>query len=114
MTPWVRRILVANVVVYLLQQTIFSDASVQSALGFDPLLATSHPWTFVTYMFVHAGLLHIAFNLLALFLFGPPVEERLGARAFLGFYLICGLGGALLTYALMMVAKVSLVVGASG
>jgi membrane associated rhomboid family serine protease len=114
MTPWVRRILVANVVVYLLQQTIFSDTLFFDTLGFNPLLATDHPWSFLTYMFVHAGMLHIAFNLLALYVFGPPVEERLGARAFLGFYLICGLGGAVLSYALMLMVKVGVVVGASG
>ncbi|HXH63120.1 MAG TPA: rhomboid family intramembrane serine protease, partial [Gemmatimonadales bacterium] len=70
MTPWVRRILVANVVVYLLQQTIFSDTLFFNVLGFNPLLAADHPWSFLTYMFVHAGILHIAFNLLALYVFG--------------------------------------------
>src|SRR2546422_2091275 len=96
MTPWVRRLLVANLLVYLLQRTLFVDPRFQAVFGFTPLLALARPWTFLTYMFLHAGLLHLAFNLLALFVFGPPVEERMGSRAFLGYYLLCGLGGAAL------------------
>ena len=113
MTPWVRRLLVANLLVFLLQKTIFVDPRFLASFGFAPLLAFERPWTFLTYLFVHAGLLHLAFNLLALFVFGPPVEERMGGRAFIGYYLLCGLGGAALSYALMLVVPVGLVVGAS-
>ena len=48
-----------------------------------------------TYMFIHAGLLHLAFNMYALWLFGPRIEHTWGSRAFALFYLWCGLGGAL-------------------
>jgi hypothetical protein len=66
-------------------------------------------------MFVHAGLLHLAFNLLALAVFGGAVEQRMGGRAFISYYLLCGLGGALLSYGMMLVVKdVRPVVGASG
>src|SRR5207302_1356521 len=81
--------------------------------GFTPLLALARPWTFLTYMFLHAGLLHLAFNLLTLFVFGPPVEERMGSRAFLGYYLLCGLGGAALSFALMLLRPLDHIVGAS-
>jgi membrane associated rhomboid family serine protease len=47
-------------------------------------------WTFVTYMFVHGGLSHILFNMLALFIFGTQVERYMGSRAFLLFYFITG------------------------
>src|SRR2546422_3250283 len=113
MTPWVRRLLVANLLVYLLQRTLFVDPRFQAVFGFTPLLALARPWTFLTYMFLHAGLLHLAFNLLALFVFGPPVEERMGSRAFLGYYLLCGLGGAALSFALMLLRPVDHIVGAS-
>ncbi len=112
-TPWVRRLLVANLVVFLCQKTILVDPRFQAALGFDPLYAFARPWTFVTYMFLHAGALHLAFNLLALFLFGPAVEERMGGRSFLPYYLLCGLGGAALSFALMQVRYVGVVLGAS-
>lgn len=113
MTPWVRRLLVANLLVFLLQKTIFIDPRFLALFGFAPLHAFERPWTFVTYLFLHAGLLHLAFNMLALFVFGPPVEERMGGRAFIGYYLLCGLGGAALSYALMLLVPVGLVVGAS-
>src|SRR5438128_2237085 len=92
MTPWVRRLLVANLLVFLLQKTVFLHLAAE--LGFAPLQALTHPWTLVTYMFLHGGVAHLAFNLLALYVFGPPVEERLGGRAFIGYYLLCGSGGA--------------------
>jgi rhomboid family protein len=112
MTPWVRRLLVANLLVFLLQNTLFLDLA--GRLGFAPLSAFARPWTFLTYLFVHAGILHLAFNMLALFVFGPPVEERMGGRTFLAYYLVCGFGGAALSFLLMLVVPVTLVVGASG
>src|SRR3989440_1075381 len=51
--------------------------------------------------------------LLALFLFGPPVDGRLGSRVFLDYYLLCGLGGAALSFALMLLRPVDHIVGAS-
>jgi len=113
LSPWVRRLLVANLVVYLCQKTVLVDPRFQEVLGFAPLFALSRPWTFVTYMFLHSGLLHLAFNLLALFMFGPPVEERMGGRRFISYYFLCGLGGAALSFALMQLKPVGLIMGAS-
>ncbi len=113
MTPWVRRLIVANVLVYLLQLTLFVDPRFLALFGFDPLVALARPWTFVTYLFLHAGVLHVAFNLLVLFVFGPAVEERLGSSTFLAYYLACGLGGAALSFALMVLLPVHVMVGAS-
>src|SRR5438132_1436864 len=64
-------------------------------------------------MFVHANLLHLAFNLLALFVFGSPVEERMGSGSFLFYYLLCGLGGAALSLVLMQFRPLGVVVGAA-
>ncbi|MGH7547274.1 MAG: rhomboid family intramembrane serine protease, partial [Gemmatimonadales bacterium] len=113
MTPWVWRLLVANLVVFLLQMTIFVNQGFLATFGFVPLRAMAQPWTFLTYMFLHVGPLHLGFNLLALFVFGSAVEERMGSGPFLGYYLLCGLGGAALSYLLMQFREVPLVVGAS-
>ncbi len=114
MTPWVRRLIVANLVVFLLQVTLFVNPAFLATLGFAPLLALRQPWTFVTYMFVHANLLHLAFNLLALYAFGPEVEERMGGGPFLRYYLLCGLGGAALSLVLgWSFGRLNPVVGAS-
>ena len=54
-------------------------------------------WRFVTFQFLHAGFWHLALNMIALFYFGPAVEQRLGSRRrFLAFYLACGVCGAAL------------------
>jgi membrane associated rhomboid family serine protease len=114
-TPWVRRLLVANLLVYLLQLTIFTSQGFARTFGFTPGLALERPWTFVTYMFLHAGPLHLAFNLLTLFFFGSAVEDRMGQRAFIGYYLLCGLGGAALSFGLpQIVAVTGPMIGASG
>lgn len=52
-------------------------------------------WRLVSYQFLHANLGHIAFNMIALWFFGPPVEERFGHLRFLLYYLACGVAAAL-------------------
>ncbi|HEX5831716.1 MAG TPA: rhomboid family intramembrane serine protease, partial [Gemmatimonadaceae bacterium] len=91
--PWVRALLIANVAVYFLQKTV---PGLTFLLEYIPALTLQRPWTLVTYMFVHspASLMHLLFNMLALFFFGPRVEERLGSRGFLWLYLVSGLAGA--------------------
>lgn len=108
MTPWVQRLLLANVVVYLLSSF---NPGIRADFAFIPVLALYRPWTLVTYAFLHANLAHIFFNMLMLFFFGPRLEERLGSRTFLWFYVLCGVGGALLSFAFSPTAAV---VGASG
>ena len=107
MTPWVQRLLLANVVMYFV--TRLSPDLVQ-LLGLVPFAVPFRPWTLVTYMFLHGGFTHILFNMLMLFFFGPRLEERLGSRTFIWFYLACGVGGALLSF----MTPFSLIVGASG
>src|ERR1051325_8409143 len=114
LTVWVRRLLVANLLVFLVQKTLLIDPSYYAALGFEPLRAWERPWTFLTYMFLHGDLLHLIFNMLMLFMFGASVEDRMGSRTFILFYLLCGLGGALLSFILMEFARVGLILGASG
>ena len=108
MTPWVLRLIVANIVVYFLERT--ASGFVQY-LVFVPNQVLLQPWTLVTYMFVHAGTTHILFNMLALYFFGPRVEERLGSRRFITLYFLSGIAGAMLS---MVFAPRAPIVGASG
>ena len=112
LTPWVGRLIVANAVVLLVLQTV--APALAGWLAFSPSAAVARPWTFVTYMFVHDGLLHLAFNSLFLYFLGTAVEARMGGRAFPLFYLICGLGGAVFSLALSGLLPVAPFVGASG
>ena len=113
-TPWVARLIIANAVVLLLLRTIFTSPALAGSLAFAPDHALGRPWTFLTYMFVHAGLLHLLFNMLMLFVFGAAVEQRMGSRAFILFYLYCGVGAAIFCLALSGVMSVGPFVGASG
>lgn len=76
-------------------------------------------WQLVTYSFLHAGLLHLLFNMLALWMFGAQLEQDWGYNLFLQFYFFCVIGAALVTVAvsftgLLGVSPYTLTVGASG
>lgn len=62
-------------------------------------------WRFLTFQFLHGSVMHIAFNMFGLYMFGPIVEEEFGAKKFLAFYLVCGIFGALM-YMLLNLAGV--------
>lgn len=111
MTRAVQWILALNIGVYFLQLTLFGSDAVYSALALDPVRFPSAWWTVGTYMFVHAWLAHLAFNMFTLWMFGPRLEQEWGTRSFVQFYLWCGLGGAIAHLAL---AQHSAVIGASG
>lgn len=55
-----------------------------------------HSYQFITYMFLHADLGHIFFNMFALWMFGRTLEYELGSRRFLIYYMVCGVGAALI------------------
>jgi membrane associated rhomboid family serine protease len=113
-TPWVLRLIIANAVVLLLMRTVLTSPDLAAALAFDPASALRHWWTFLSYMFVHAGLLHLLGNMLMLFVFGTAVESRMGSRAFLLYYLFCGTGAAVFALGLSSFMAVSPFIGASG
>lgn len=109
-TPAVAWLLAINIGVFFVQLTIFGERNVFGALGFDSVAMPAGWWTMATYMFVHAGLAHLAFNMFALWTFGPRVESEWSTRGFTAFYLWCGLGGAL-TH--LILVRSGVLVGAS-
>jgi membrane associated rhomboid family serine protease len=114
MTPWVGRLIIANAVVLLLLMTVLTSPALLEDLRFAPVGALQRPWTFLTYMFVHAGLLHLLGNMLMLFVFGAPVESRMGSRKFILYYLYCGIGAAVFAVGLSGFMSVVPFIGASG
>lgn len=110
-TRAVQWLLALNIGVYFMQLTLFGPEAVFSALALNPARFPAAWWTIVTYMFAHAWLAHLAFNLFTLWMFGPRLERVWGTRTFVQFYLWCGLGGGL---AHLLFAQNSAVVGASG
>lgn len=97
-TPWVKRLLIANAAVFLVT-VVVGYGLMADLFAFSPGRLLTRPWGMLTYMFVHAGLWHLLMNLLFIFFFGPPLESRWGSDLFIKFYLICGLGGVLLSFA---------------
>lgn len=95
LTPWVKRLLIANTIVFVIT-TIFPVF--RGWLALQPSNILYQPWGVLTYMFAHQGFGHILVNMLGLFFFGPPLEDRWGSREFIKYYLICGLGGAALSF----------------
>lgn len=53
-------------------------------------------YQFITYMFLHGSLEHLFFNMFALWMFGRTLEYELGSRRFIIYYMVCGIGAALL------------------
>jgi membrane associated rhomboid family serine protease len=110
----------ANVAVFAL--TTFVPALVP-LLGLFPALVLRQfrVWQLGTYMFVHGGLFHILFNMLALWMFGAELERIWGTRYFLKFYFVSGIGAGVLTvlfsllpFAVAQQIQYSVVIGASG
>lgn len=113
-TPWVTRLIVANGVIWLLNAVRLVPLDWTAyVFGFSPARFLVHPWSPFTYMFVHGGFLHVFFNMLVLYFFGPPLERVWGGRAFIKYYLIAGLGGALASVAMVPLIGSPTVIGAS-
>jgi len=106
-TNAVRALLIANLAVFALQTLLLVTSNLIRGDGlwhlqFDRIFALSGGglrsgmvWQLGTYMFLHtANILHILFNLLALWMFGRDVEEQIGTRGFLQLYFVGGLVGA--------------------
>ena len=110
MTPWVRRLLLTNVAVFLATATRVLPGGVVNQLVLVPALLPVRPWTVISYQFLHAGFMHLLFNMIALYFFGPRLEARIGSRHFVLLYLLSGAGGAMLSIFTPMAA----IVGASG
>lgn len=116
LTPWTGRLIVINAVSALLLATVLTSDRVLEALQFNPSFerTLNRPWTFLTYMFVHGGLLHLLLNSLGLYFFGPPVEEKLGGKSFLFYYLYCGIGAAIFALGLSGLFHIDPFIGSSG
>ena len=81
-------------------------------LGLIPVEFTSHPWTIVTNMFIHAGFWHLFGNMLVLFFFGRALTMLVGENKFLLVYFVGGIFGNILY--LLLSEPLSIAVGASG
>lgn len=114
--PTIKVLLIANGVFYV-AQVLLQVAAGFNLVGYGGLspamVANGAVWQLVTYMFLHGNLLHLLFNMLALWMFGRDLENLWGARGFLRYYFICGIGAGLVTL-LALWGKHTFTIGASG
>ncbi|MFH1424156.1 MAG: rhomboid family intramembrane serine protease [archaeon] len=102
---WSIRLAVVCTIVFALQAIIPSTDS----LALVSAAALSHPWTVLTYIFLHGGVTHLLYNMFALLLFGTILESILGPKRFLQIFFVAGILAGI-----SAIPFYSAVVGASG
>lgn len=113
MSSVIKGLVVANVAAFILAQ--LAGHQFLGLFGLVPSKVVGDFWLWqpFTYLFLHAGVLHLLFNLFALWMFGMPVEAQWGGREFLRYFLICGVGAGLFNVALTPGSDAP-IIGASG
>jgi membrane associated rhomboid family serine protease len=96
--PVTRNLLIANVAVFLLQQ-VMGDPMLQYFALWPLGSGLFGVWQIVTSAFLHGGVTHILFNMIALYMFGGAIERTLGARNFTIYYFVCAIVASLLQLA---------------
>ena len=119
MPPATTALIIANVAIFLLQglapQLIVPFALWPLATSGMNIGASFAPWQLVTYAFLHGGLLHLAFNMFALYMFGGALERVFGTRRYLTLYFVSVLSAAATQLAVAMLAgAIYPTIGASG
>src|SRR5713101_2941801 len=91
-----KALIAANVAMFI-AQSVFPVLT--EVLGLRPsfVLRAGWLWQLATYMFLHGGIFHLLFNMLALWMFGAQLEQKWGTRYFLKFYFVTGIGAGVLT-----------------
>ncbi len=119
-TPYVTLVLIAiNVIIFVIGLTLFQDPRALSQLYFDYALLPvrlsngENYAALVTSIFLHGGFMHLAGNMLFLWIFGDNLEDEMGHIPFLLFYLTCGIAASLAQFAFDPLSNIP-TVGASG
>lgn len=97
--PIVKNLLIINILFFVATMLV-TNVRLEEVLGvyyFDS--PKFRAWQIITYMFMHGGMAHIFFNMFALYMFGSVLEQHWGAKRFIIFYLITGLGALALQFA---------------
>jgi membrane associated rhomboid family serine protease len=114
--PIVKNLLFINGLFFLATHFLFRDNNLIPMFGLWPINSEYfRPYQLFTHMFTHADFRHILFNMFSLWMFGRVLESVWGAKRFLTFYLICGVGAAVVHLAVQyFTGDEHFAVGASG
>ncbi len=108
-------LIAVNVIVFILTFFLFPRLTYQLAMIPSYILYRHAYWQFLTYMFVHGGIWHLAFNMLALYMFGMPLSRELGTNEFLLFYLLTGIAAGIASFfSYWALGYNAVLIGASG
>ena len=111
--PVVSTLIAINLLVHILTWIpVLGDYLYYYGMGSNLLISTGEWWRFATPVFLHAGLMHLLFNMGALFLFGPELEKLAGKMRFITIYAMAGLFASAATYFIQPLNYLH--VGASG
>jgi membrane associated rhomboid family serine protease len=120
LTPAIKALVIANIAAFAMSW-FFQPIVLLFGLQPVEVVQRFHVWQPFTYMFLHGGISHILFNMLALWMFGVELERMWGTRFFLKFYFVAGVGAALTTIILSLLPVpflssmyTSVTIGASG
>lgn len=90
--PITRNIIIINIVVFILTYVLQTDMMYRYLAAFYPFSPFFHSWQIITHMFMHGSFMHILFNLMTLYSFGPVLEQVLGDKKYVLLYFVSGLG----------------------
>ena len=90
--PITRNIIIINIVVFILTYVLQTDLMYRYLAAFYPFSPFFHSWQIITHMFMHGSFMHILFNLMTLYSFGPVLEQVLGDKKYVILYFVSGLG----------------------
>jgi membrane associated rhomboid family serine protease len=99
--PVTRFLLIANIAIFVIDfltrggRQEFGIINREFCFRIETAFKEWRLWELITFQFLHHGILHIAFNCVGIYFFGPWVERWWGTRRFIVFYLLCGVAGAL-------------------
>jgi len=115
MPPVVKNLLVINCLIYMATALLPVGPTIERYGALWVGTPLFHSYQFITYMFLHANLEHLFFNMFALWMFGRTLEWELGPKRFLTYYMVCGVGAALIqTVIAWGLGEPMTLVGASG
>lgn len=95
--PVVKNLIILNVLMLMAAKMLPIGSLLYSWGALYPVESDMyHSWQVVSYMFLHADFSHLFFNMFALWMFGRTLEYELGSKRFLTYYMVCGIGAALI------------------
>ena len=86
------QLIILNVLMFVGTYIVLGDSGRMILMAFMPGSPHFQPWQIITHMFMHGSVMHIAFNMLGIYMFGSMVEMVWGPQRFLMYYFICGIG----------------------